>query len=166
MKDETFERRKKVIFDFICDKNYVPMKIKEMAVLLQVTKEERPQLQEVLEELLTEGKIEVNKRGKYKKAEESDLTGTFIAHQKGFGFVEIEGREEDIYIPESETGGAFHQDTVQVKILPSKEGKRREGRVIKVLARGITEVVGTYQKSKNFGFVVPDSLRFTKDRCV
>lgn len=163
MKDETFERRKKVIFDFICDKNYVPMKIKEMAVLLQVTKEERPQLQEVLEELLTEGKIEVNKRGKYKKAEESDLTGTFIAHQKGFGFVEIEGREEDIYIPESETGGAFHQDTVQVKILPSKEGKRREGRVIKVLARGITEVVGTYQKSKNFGFVVPDSLRFTKD---
>ncbi|WP_148410830.1 ribonuclease R [Murimonas intestini] len=163
MKEDIFEKRKKVIYDLICDEHYIPMKVKELAILLQVTKEERPSLQAVLDELVKEGKIEVSKRGKYKKLESPVLVGTFIGNQKGFGFVEIEGAEEDIFIPESGVNGALHQDTVQVALVSGKPGKRREGEVVRVLARGITEVVGTYQKSKNFGFVVPDSLKFTRD---
>ena len=55
--DQTFEKRKKVIYDFICDDFYVPMKIKEIAMVLQITKEQRKELQEVLDSLVEEGKI-------------------------------------------------------------------------------------------------------------
>ena len=82
----------------MCDRIYTPMKEKELAILLQVAKEDRPALKETLFSLMQEGKIEVSKRGKYRKAQSSALIGTFIAHPKGFGFVEIEGREEDIFI--------------------------------------------------------------------
>lgn len=163
MNQELLDKRKKVIYDMICDKQYVPMKIKEIAILLQVTKEDRPALEQVLEELIQEGKVEISKRGKYKKAEDTSLVGTFIGHPKGFGFVEIEGREEDIFIPETATEGAVHHDTVQVALVPGKTGKRQEGAIVKILDRGLKEVVGTYQQSKNFGFVVPDNLKLTKD---
>ena len=163
MNQELLDKRKKVIYDMICDKQYVPMKIKEIAILLQVTKEDRPALEQVLEELIQEGKVEISKRGKYKKAEDTSLVGTFIGHPKGFGFVEIEGREEDVFIPETATEGAIHHDTVQVALVPGKTGKRQEGAIVKILDRGLKEVVGTYQQSKNFGFVVPDNLKLTKD---
>ena len=137
MKEDIFEKRKKVIYDLICDEHYVPMKVKELAILLQVTKEERPSLQAVLDELVKEGKIEVSKRGKYKKLESPVLVGTFIGNQKGFGFVEIEGAEEDIFIPEAGVNGALHQDTVQVALVSVKPGKRREGEVRKVKTLGL-----------------------------
>lgn len=163
MNQELLEKRKKVIYEMICDKQYVPMKIKEIAIIMQVSKEERPDLEQVMEQLIKEGKVEISKRGKYKKTEDVSLVGTFIGNPKGFGFVEIEGREDDIYIPESAVGGAVHKDTVQLELIPGKSGKRQEGSVIKVLAHDIKEVVGTFQKSKNFGFVVADNLKFTKD---
>ena len=89
--------------------------------------------------------------------------GTFIANARGFGFVEIEGEDEDIFIPEEYVHGAFHSDTVEVEILPESTGKRREGRIRNVLVRGMEEVVGTYQGEKNFGFVIPDNNRIASD---
>ena len=163
MNIELLQKRKEVVYQLICDKQYVPMKIKELAILLQVTKEMRSELEYVLEELISEGKIEVTKRGKYKKRETEVCRGTFIGHPKGFGFVEIEGQEEDLFISEENMMGALHQDMVEAEVLPEKTGKRREGKVIKILSHGITEIVGTYEKSKNFGFVVPDNQRFQKD---
>ena len=80
---------------------------------------------------------------------------------KGFGFVEIEGQEEDIFIPEESSGGAFEGDTVQVAVTPGRTGRRREGKIVRVLERGIAELIGTYQQSKNYGFVVPDNLKFS-----
>lgn len=158
-----YEKRKKVIYDLMSDQTYVPMKEKELAMLLQVSREERPQLRALLKDLIAEGKIEVSGRGKYRKAGSKALTGTFLAHPKGFGFVEIEGRDEDIFVPEREVHGAFHLDTVQVALLPQQGGKRTEGTVIRVLERGISELVGTYQKSRNYGFVIPDNQRFLAD---
>lgn len=157
------QKRKEMVYRLICDPHYVPMKIKELAILLQVTKEMRPELECVLQELTAEGKIELSKRGKYKKREKEALTGTFIGHPKGFGFVEVEGREEDLFISEEDMMGALHQDQVEVEVLPGKTGKRQEGKIVKILSHGMKEVVGTYQKSKNFGFVVPDNQRFGKD---
>ena len=52
MNKELFEKRKKVIYDFVCDKHYVPMKAKELAMLLQVPKDEREALAEVLDALV------------------------------------------------------------------------------------------------------------------
>lgn len=165
MDRELLESRKKMIYEFMCSELYVPMKIKELAVLLDVPREERPALEEVLHELLAEGKIEVSKRGKYSKMEEKYITGTFIGNVQGFGFVDVEGEEEDIFISESQINGAMHGDLVQVALLDSKTsgGRRREGAVIKVLQRATTRAVGTFQKNKNFGFVIPDNLKLGQD---
>lgn len=163
MIEDLFEGRKKVIYDIICDEAYVPMKIKEIAMLLQIPKEDRNDLRLVLDALLAEGKIEVSKKGKFTKAEGVVLSGVYEGHPKGFGFVTIEGMDEDVFIPESASNGALHKDTVQVAITPAKGGKRQEGTVVKILSHGMNEVVGTFQRNKNFGFVVTDNLKFARD---
>lgn len=164
-KKEQFERRKKVLYDMICDKQYIPMKIKEIAILLNVPKDSREELRKVLDALVLDGKIELTAKGKYRKASAKFLEGTFIAHPRGFGFVEVDGRESDIFIPEEATADAMHRDTVQVAILQSKEGKRQEGKIVKILEHGIRELIGTYQcrPSAHYGFLLPDNKRITKD---
>lgn len=158
------EKRKKVICDLVKDSLYVPMKEKELAMLLQVSKEDREEFKSILQELLAEGKLMLTMKGKYQKSNGSVLTGTFISNAKGFGFVEVEGRTEDLYIPEDKTAGAFHLDTVQVALLPGREGKRQEAQVIKIIARGLSQIVGTYEQSKNnFGFVIPDNGKLPCD---
>ncbi len=161
--EEQFERRKKVLYDMICDKQYSPMKLKEIAILLQVPRENREQLREILDSLILEGKVELTSKGKYRKARAKFLTGTYIANPKGFGFVEVEGRDEDIFIPEGQSGDAMHQDKVQAVILQSPEGKRQEGSVVRILEHGVTEVIGTYQQNRSYGFVVPDNPRILRD---
>lgn len=165
MEKELLNSRKKMIYEFMCSDLYVPMKIKELAILLDVPREERAALEEVLHELMMEGKIEVSKRGKYSKTEGKFLTGTFIGNARGFGFVAVEGETEDIFISESQVNGAMHGDLVQISLQSGKsaEGRRREGAVVKILQRGITKAVGIFQKSKNFGFVVPDNLKLGQD---
>ena len=81
MEREIFNERKKTIYDFICDEFYVPMKIKEIAIMLNVPKTQRQELQEVLDALVADGKIEVSVKGKYSKATSKFLTGIFTAHQ-------------------------------------------------------------------------------------
>lgn len=163
MTEESLKRRKQILLDLVNEKNYVPMKAKELAVLLQVSKEERPDLDYVLKELVASGELSISKRGKYSKPEAIGLVGVFSATAKGFGFVSVEGQEEDIYIKESNTNGAFDKDTVQVFLLSEQTGKRQEGEIVKILSHHITEVVGLYQKGKNYGFVVPDNTKFSKD---
>lgn len=186
------DKRKKVILDLLSDELYVPMKEKELAIMLQVSKEDRAQLQNLLEELLNDGKIMLTNKQCYIKTKTgrknvsdkvsdkvsanvsinanyktsipvSHKEGIFTAHAKGFGFVTVEGMEEDLFIPEDRINGAFHQDRVLVTLIEEKSGKRQEAEVIKVLERGIEQVVGTFEKAKNFGFVIPDNLRFTQD---
>ena len=161
--DAKYEQRKKMIYDFMCDDMYVPMKIKELAIVLGVKKDQRPQLEQILNDLMMEGRIVCSKRGKFSKSEEKKITGTFQAHPKGFGFVSVEGEKEDIFIPESETNGAMHMDTVEISVSSAVTGRRREGKVLHVLERGMKQVVCTYQLNKNFGFAVPDNPKFGSD---
>ena len=163
MTEESLKRRKQILLDLVNEKDYVPMKAKELAVLLQVSKEERPDLDYVLKELVESGQLSISKRGKYSKPEALGLVGVFSATAKGFGFVSVEGQEEDIYIKESSTNGALDKDTVQVFLFSEQTGKRREGEIVKILSHHITEVVGLYQKCKNYGFVIPDSMKFARD---
>lgn len=161
---KSMEARKKVICDLMNDPIYVPMKEKELAMFLQVAKEDREELRLVLQELLAEGKLSLTSKGKYVKSNGRFLTGTFIGSSKGFGFVEVEGKEEDLFIPEDKTGGAFHRDTVEVALLPEASGRRQEAQVVRIVSRGMTQVVGTYQRSReNYGFVVPDSTKLDRD---
>ncbi|MCP1103554.1 ribonuclease R [Aequitasia blattaphilus] len=168
MSKEVFEKRKKVIYDLICDPYYVPMKSKEIAMLLSVPKEEREELRNILQELVEEGKIQVNKKGKYKKGNGGFIRGTYRATQRGFGFVVPEGEEgKDIYISENYTNGALDQDDVDVVLVETKSEKTRsrEGKIVRIVKRGIERVVGLYQKDKKkqYGFVIPDDVRFHKD---
>ena len=163
--DKTFEKRKKVICDLICDDVYVPMKFKELAMLLQVPKEKRDDLRKVLEALEEDGKIYLSKKGKYCKGEAKHLTGTYRANQKGFGFVDIPDETSDIYIPEEETNGAFDGDEVEVVVTREPGGRNREGKIVRIVSRGILRVVGLYQsrEKKNYGFVLPDNQKILKD---
>ena len=163
--DRTDEKRKKMLYDFICDDLYVPMKFKEIAMMLQVAKEQRGALKSLLEELEQEGKIYLSKNGKYCKGAAKALEGTYRASRKGYGFVTVSEEEPDIYIHEEHTGGAFDGDRVEVLVTSWPEGRNREGKILRVLARGYTRVVGLYQKNqkKTYGFVIPDDQKFQKD---
>ena len=97
------------------------------------------------------------------KAEESQVVGIFTAHPKGFGFVTVEGEAEDIFIPEIKVGDALHMDKVQVVVSPKATGRRKEGVIVKVLERGMKQVVCTYEASRHYGFGVPDNTRFASD---
>ncbi len=161
--DQTFEKRKKVIYDFICDDMYVPMKIKEIAIVLQIPKEQRAILKEALDGLVADGKIYVTKRGKYAKGKTKHLTGMVQANARGFGFVIQEGVEEDVFVSEDNMNGAFQGDQVEFIITKEPEGKRKEGKIVKILSHGTLKLVGLYEKCKSFGFVRPDNQRVLKD---
>ena len=164
MADKKTERKKK-IKALIYDKHYRPMKQKEIGYLMQVTPEDRPEFVKLLQELVEEGSIEVTKRGKYKPIEKEVLKGVFTCTKNGYGFVTVEGKEEDYYIYEKNWNGAFHEDTVLMESIDSqpRSGHRKEGKIIKILERGMKTVVGTLEKNQNFGFVVPDNQRFQSD---
>ena len=162
---QTFEKRKKVIYDLICDDLYVPMKFKELAMLLQVPREQRDGLREVLEALEADGKIYLSKRGKYCKGAAKHLTGVYRGSLRGFGFVVTEDEGRDVFIGEEDKNGAFDGDRVEFIILREPDQKRREGRIVRIISRGITRVVGIYRKKEkqNYGFVIPDNQKFTQD---
>ncbi len=153
---------KQKIMELVSLPDYEPMKEKELAILMQVGRDARNLFKKALEELVAECQLERTPRGRFAKSE-GGLIGTFVSNQRGFGFVEIEGREEDIFIPEEYVHGAFHGDTVQVELLGTTGGKREEGRIRNIVTRNVTDVVGTFQGSKNYGFVVPDNNKFQND---
>ena len=167
---KNWKERKQIIVDLMKNEFYVPMKEKELAIMLQVVPEERANLKKALEELLEEDKIQISKRGKYSifdpktaNANSERIIGTFISNQRGFGFVEVDGRQEDLFIPEDKVNGAYHLDTVEVVLLKKPAGKRQEAEVIRVIERGTNTIVGTFQKSRNFGFVIPDNQKLAED---
>ena len=165
MKTEIFKERKKNIADLILNNElYVPMKTKEIAILLNVPKDKRFELQEVLDALVAEGTIGVSKKGKYMKPDNVALIGVFESTSKGFGFVSVEGQEKDIFIKASDTKNAFYHDKVKVVVtLPQKGDRRAEGKIIEIVDHEVKTLVGTYQKNKNFGFVVPDNQKISCD---
>ena len=117
-RSELFDRRKNKVLELMNDPLYKPMKEKELAVLMDVSKEDRHDLRMMLNELMDEGRIEVNARGKYKTAAPKTFTGKYVSNAKGFGFVEVEDRDEDLFIPEGESNGAYDSDTVEAELIP------------------------------------------------
>ena len=159
---EQFDKRKNLIMELLDDALYAPMKEKELAMFLQVSKEDKEDFKKVINALLSEGKIEITSKGKIIKAQ-SKIIGRFISNPRGFGFVEVEGQTEDYFIPESEVNGAFYNDIVEIAIIPNRSGKRQEASIKKIIERGMNTIVGTYEKSGNFGFVIPDDPKIGAD---
>lgn len=157
------EEKKRILDEFIGSKEYRPMKFKEIADLLQVPRDEKQDLREVLNALQAEGKLIVDEKGRYRAADANMKTGIFSGTQRGFGFVIAEGEDEDIFVPENAAKGALNNDKVLVYIKDEKSGKRKEGEIIRILERANGTVVGTFEKSKNYGFVIADNQKFSKD---
>lgn len=157
--DAVFDNRRNTLADLILHNElYVPMKTKELAILLQVPKEQRHELQEVLDSLVADGIIGISKKGKYGKPQDTAVIGTFEATNRGFGFVVVEGMDEDIFVKASDTAGAFHLDKVKVVVTKkARNGRRCEGKIAGIMEHAITDLVGTYQQNSSYGFVIPDN---------
>ncbi len=164
MTNDLLKQRKDMLVSLFEEKSYVPMKLKELAIFLEIPKARREELKEVLDSLLEEGRIGISKKGRYGKAQDFARVGIFSGHAKGFGFVTIEGQEQDIFIPSEKTAGAMHRDKVQVVIQEEQtKGKRPEGAIVRILERANETVIGYYQKNKNYGFVLPDNQKLNQD---
>ena len=129
------EEKKKLVYGYMKSEEYKPLKFKDMAAMLQVPKREREDLREVLENLIAEGKITMDVKGKFKLTSEEVVVGTFSGTAKGYGFVIVDGWPEDVFIPESATKGALHNDRVQIAISPERTGKRKEGKIVTICTR-------------------------------
>lgn len=152
------------LYDFICDDMYKPMKLKDIRFLLQVSDEDKKRVEEALKELIAEGKIELTPKGKYKKIDSNLLVGTFIGNKKGFGFVKVEGEKDDYFISAKHCFDAFHGDRVLIKpVKDASSGRRSEAQIMKVLERGMSTVVGTFEKQDHFGFVIADNQKVSDD---
>lgn len=161
------EKRQQIkdkLYEFICDDMYKPMRLKDIRFLLQVPDGDRKKVEEALNELISEGKITLSAKGKYKKLDDNLLVGTFIGNKKGFGFVRVDGEKEDYFIPSKYTMDAFHNDRVVIKKIDTGyNGKRTEAQIVNVLSRGMSMVVGTYEKQDGFGFVIADNQKVADD---
>lgn len=163
MNREEIERKKQVILEILESPIYRPLKFKELAALLDLSKERRKELNEVLGALISEGKVRINSANCYILGQEKILSGKYQATSKGFGFIRVEGLEEDIYIAENKKQNAMDGDEVAFIIEIEKTEKRAEGRILEVLKREHETVVGLYQSNQHFGFVRPDNPKLKED---
>ena len=163
------KENKEIILNLMKTENYVPMKAKEMAFILGVPKQKYSEFRELLDELENEFKIQQTKKGKYMLVDESIYkTGVLRLNQKGFGFVKINDSDEEIFISSDNINKALNDDEVLVKITEingnsNKADNHSEGIIIKIIKHGKNTLVGTFQNSRNFGFVVPDDTKFGTD---
>ncbi|MDF2945073.1 MAG: ribonuclease [Herbinix sp.] len=162
--NEILEEKKMMLEEFIASKEYKPMKFKDMVGFLQVPRNAKNELKNALDQLISKGSIIIDAQGRYRVPGDDVKVGTFSGTQRGFGFVIIEGEEQDIFIPGEATKGAMHGDKVMIMVKEEQQaGKRKEGSVINIIEHGTNEIVGTFEKSKNFGFVLPDNQKLGKD---
>ncbi|MBE7020293.1 MAG: ribonuclease R [Ruminococcaceae bacterium] len=157
--------RKEKIYNFIKDNQLTPFTFNEIALMLGVNSDDMEEFDKLLHELLSEKKIILTKKKRYKYNRQNDLfQGVFTGHDKGFGFISCPEFDKDFFVSPSDKKNALNGDVVRFKILSDAEGdKRTLAAVVEIVERKNITVVGTYIKNKNFGFVIADDKKFDKD---
>ena len=157
--------RKEKLLNFIKDNKFTPFSYNELALMLDVREEDLYELSRLLDELLSDKKVTLTKKKRYKYNEENDLyDGEFIGHDKGYGFIVSKDFEKDFFVSKENRKNALNKDVVKFKIIRhASDEKRAEAEIVSVLERKNQSVVGTFCKNKNFGFVIADDKKFDKD---
>jgi len=143
-----------------------PIKFKDLVKILNITKtKEKKQLENILNELVQEGKLIHIKGNRFASPINLDLiVGQLHCTSKGYGFVIPEDPSlADIHVNKSNMNTALHLDKVFVKIISKPRGKNPEGVIESVIQRNIKNIVGKYDKNKSFGFVIPDDPKILRD---
>ncbi|MBX7310810.1 ribonuclease R [Clostridium chauvoei] len=157
---------KQTVLSFMREEAYRPMDIQELVTVFDINPDEYKPFKKALKAMEKEGLIVRTKKDKFALPERLGLiTGKLQVHQKGFGFLipEVEG-EKDVFIASSCMNGAMNNDKVIVQVTREDlNGKKREGEVLEVLERANTKIIGVYEDSRNFGFVVPEDSRLNQD---
>ncbi|MFA5353722.1 MAG: RNB domain-containing ribonuclease, partial [Thermodesulfovibrionales bacterium] len=144
------------IAHFLKEKAKAPLSFRELTDSLRLTPPERRAVKKILRELVAEGAIVRTRKGLYGPAEEMSLiSGYFEAHRDGYGFVILETPgQRDIFIPSRNTMGAMDNDRVMARL---EDRRRREGRIIRILERAHTKMVGVLEEDisrRRWGFYV------------
>ena len=153
------------ILKLFLDSEYVPMKFKELAFIMQVSKGNEEELSKLLNELEEYGKIIRTNKGRYALPDiKGYFSGRFIGHEKGYGFIESDNVKESIFVPAHLINGAMNGDIVLANIIKEKTNdKRAECEIVKITKRANEVVVGRFEYNKNFGFVIADDKRIPFD---
>jgi len=157
---------REAILEFMRESAYNPMLLEELIKVFDIQKDEKNTFYKLLDDMEAEGEIFKTRRNRYGVPERMSLVvGKLQGNAKGFGFVipDAEGAP-DIYISAENMNGAMNNDRVIAKIIKTKDiGKSTEGQIIKILKRASSKIVGTFESSTHFGFVVPDDRRIFQD---
>lgn len=142
----------------ILEKEDKAKSLEELDGLLELTTaEEYRELTLTINKLCDEYIVYRSNKNRYMLMNKGPLKkGIFRANKKGYGFVEIENQDEDVYISLDNINGAIHNDHVLVEELHKKQDGRIEGRILKVIKRSLQSVVGEIKFKKQIGFVTPD----------
>ncbi len=154
------------IIKFMEEKSYKPMLKEEIGIRFGLEGKELNALYNALDDMEKEGVIIRNRNERYGLIDKMNLAvGKLEGNEKGFGFLIADDKtKEDIFIPAEGMNGGLHGDRVVVRITSKGEiGRKEEGEVLKILERANQTIVGTYESSKNFGFVIPDNSRIAYD---
>lgn len=154
------------ILAFMKEDDYKPLTVAEIETAFELEEaEEFKELVKTLVKMEAQGLVVRSRSNRYGLPERMNLLrGRFIGHAKGFGFVTPEEQGmDDIFIPPHDINGAINGDTVLIRVMKETSGDRREGTVIKIVERGKTTFVGTFQANRGFGFVVPDDKKLNMD---
>jgi ribonuclease R len=155
---------KEELLEYMWQNSYKPLTAEELAKSLKIKKQ--AVFVNLLQELEEEGKIVLNRKGRYGLPQKMNLAvGRLQGSLKGFAFlIPDDPQEQDVYVKNEDLNGAMHNDRVIVRLYRHLEdGRKREGEVIRILKRANRQVVGTYESSRYFGFVVPDDKRLWYD---
>ena len=166
MEDNIQEHINKLL-TYMKDEAYKPLTVQELEEALKI--EDSADFKNFVKALVKmeeKGLVVRTRSNRYGLPQKMNLfRGKLTGHAKGFAFVTPEDNPgmDDIFIPPNETGTAMHGDIVMVRVSSETSGSRQEGTVIRILERGIKQVVGTYSESKSFGFVIPDDKKIAND---
>ncbi|TMW72436.1 ribonuclease R [Alteribacter natronophilus] len=156
---------KEYVLDYMRDQADKPLSVKDLEEALEISDSSQfKEFVKLLNELEEEGQLVRTRSNRYGLPERMNLVrGSVIMHAKGFAFVRTGEGHDDVYISASEMNSAMNRDTVLVRLHNKSGGSKPEGTIIRIIERGVTEVVGTYVDDKYYGFVVADDKRIPND---